>query len=91
MGIFYDILKAIGNGRLYTHVIYKANLGGNTVNRYLKPILKSDLVIEDGNYFKLSDKGLLARDHGDQFVKLCNLERPAEGELYGYNKRKKTG
>lgn len=88
MAVVYDILKAIGlDGCVYTHIIYKANLGGSMIPRYLIPLMNSDLLIKNGNHYKLSAKGSLALDHGSKFVKICDIYMKPEGEIYGYKPR----
>lgn len=83
MEIIFDILKSMSvKPECYTHIVYKANLGGSMIPRYLLPILKGDLVQKDGFQYKLSSNGRLAFNAGSKFVNICGLLMKPEGKLY---------
>lgn len=66
--ILGSILKVAGSGTLKTHIMYKANLSYEMLQRYLKMLLEAGLVegsTFDG-YYRASPKGVtFVRDYED--------------------------
>ncbi len=52
-----EILRAALEGAKKTHIVYRANLNFETVNRYLTLLKEKDLIEQKGNLYVTTEKG----------------------------------
>ena len=52
-----EILRAALEGAKKTHIVYRANLNFEVVNRYLSLLKENGLIEQKGNMYVTTDKG----------------------------------
>jgi predicted transcriptional regulator len=55
--ISVEILRAALEGAKKTHIVYRANLNFEVVNRYLSLLQENGLIEQKGNMYVTTDKG----------------------------------
>ncbi|MBP1909053.1 winged helix-turn-helix domain-containing protein [Methanolobus bombayensis] len=55
--ISVEILRAALEGAKKTHIVYRANLNFEVVNRYLSLLKENGLIEQKGNMYVTTDKG----------------------------------
>ncbi|WP_321428839.1 winged helix-turn-helix domain-containing protein [uncultured Methanolobus sp.] len=55
--ISVEILRAALEGAKKTHIVYRANLNFEVVNRYLSLLQENGLIEQKGNIYVTTDKG----------------------------------
>ncbi|WP_342306518.1 winged helix-turn-helix domain-containing protein [Methanolobus sp. ZRKC5] len=55
--ISVEILRAALEGAKKTHIVYRANLNFEVVNRYLSLLKENGLIEQKGNLYVTTDKG----------------------------------
>ena len=68
----YDILRLCAKGLKKTHILYRANLSHQQLNKYLAALLKYDLLEAGENEFRTTGKGLLFIERFEELLKLVN-------------------
>jgi len=77
--IIADILSIAGTRAKKTQIMYQANLSYRLLCRYLKVVMKADLIcFEDGNCFILTKKG---QDFLDRYQEYSKRRRLLENHL----------
>ena len=64
--IIMEILKAAENGVKKTHIMYKASLSFDQLQKYLNALKKGDFITEESNIWKTTEKGL-------HVIEACNI------------------
>lgn len=67
LDIVASILHCIKDGARKTQIMYQANLSYVLLVKYLKKILRADLVYFDNNYYRLTTKGQQFLERFDDF------------------------
>ena len=53
-----DILRVARNGALKSHLVYRANLNFEVINRYLRSLKRDGLIENSGRIFRTTEKGV---------------------------------
>ena len=53
-----DILRVARGGALKSHLVYKANLNFEVIQRYLGHLIKGGLIENSGRIFRTTEKGV---------------------------------
>ena len=67
-----DILKVAMNGAKKSHLVYRANLNFEVIERYLKRLIKGGLIENSGRIFRTTEKGIEFIDHFKRFKDYVN-------------------
>ena len=67
-----NILRVARGGALKSHLVYRANLNFEVINRYLRRLERNGLIENSGRIFRTTEKGIEFIDHFERFKEYVN-------------------